>query len=1031
MPRVVSRSALPLPVAALRRRAHNAKSPKERHDTAYYAWEASIRLTVAARPPADAGTLAMPSIGHFVRAIDTRDARLDDPAVLAVSSLFSEVVKGKPDGSRSVTPRRLLDGVPAYRNQVLGHGSTRGAAFYDDAATTLVAGLDAAWHEGLFLAPGTKVVFVDSVEVGPDGTRTGRLLDLSDETPLVLDPRGTPLPEDVLPRRLWAMREDTFTPLHPWLLFRESELREQVLYFNGRGGSGCSFLDYVGGEALRGKALAEEFPSVEQDVVALLHAAPLTARAEEAPRDDQFGDYTLLGKLGEGGMGVVHLARQESLGRLVALKMLAPGTADDPVAVARFRREIQSLSRCDHPNVVKILTSGKRGDTHYYAMELIEGADLSEVAGALASSDSLDAAIATASSGVRKVKAAALADTAKAAPARPDPIAETGVERVRKLTRLFRDAALAVQALHDAGILHRDLKPGNLMVTATDHRVVVMDLGLAAIGDATQSITRDKSSLLGTLRYMPPEQLQRSLLDLDARADVYALAATFYELFTGRAFFDGETEAQLVTQVLHAAPLPARKANPTLPVDLAKILEKATQKDRALRYGTARELAQDIDALLAGRPVTARGATLGYRVGLAVRRNKVLAGAGAALVLAGSGATAFGFRRALQPHECTLGDAPDCTKQCDRGNATSCFSLGVMYAQASGVPKDAARAAELYRRACDGGDSQACYELGAALERGHGLTTDYDAARVRYGQACDAGRAQACDSLGIMLKEGRGGPKDLARAAKLYQQSCDGGYPNGCANLGVLYDTGEGVTRDAARARSLYDRACTAGSSSACGMLAVSLATKGDDLPRAAKLFETACNAGHAFACGGLGALVEDGRGAPKDPARAAKLYDHACTDGDAHACGNLGRLYAGGVGVAQDAVRAVSLFQRACDADDATGCALAGETFAEGRGVSKDARRAADFFGRACQAHDATSCARLIAGTGEPAQPFADPAEAKAMLVQLCKAGDTTACDAAAADAGAPPVRRPKFPKVSAKPTCRCSPGDPLCSCY
>ena len=346
--------ALPLPVAALQRRAHNAKSPKERHDTAYYAWEASVRLGLAARPPAEPGGLAMPSTGHWIAALTTSDIRLDDAALLSIHALFSEVGHGKPSGAKSTTPRKLLDGLAPYRNQVIGHGSTRTATFYQDAAERLIAGLDVAWSEGLFLARGTKLVFAESVEIAPEGTRVAQLIDLSRESPLVIDPRGTKVPDHVLPGQLYVRSVDGYTSLHSWLLYRDTELREQMLFFNGRAKS-SQYLDYVGGEALKGKALAEAFPTIEDDVRNLLQSAATSSKVDERPSADLFGDYCILGKLGEGGMGVVYLPRQESLGRLVALKMLSASTAEDPVAVARFRREIKALSRCDHPNVVKIL----------------------------------------------------------------------------------------------------------------------------------------------------------------------------------------------------------------------------------------------------------------------------------------------------------------------------------------------------------------------------------------------------------------------------------------------------------------------------------------------------------------------------------------------------------------------------------------------------------------------------------------------------------------------------------------------------
>jgi formylglycine-generating enzyme required for sulfatase activity/serine/threonine protein kinase len=634
---------LPLPIATLLRRARNAKSPKERHDTAYFAWEASLRLAVAARPPAEAAALAMPSVGQWVGAFEGGPAPLDPPPLLAAFALFTEVGLGTRSAPRAVLAKALLEPLAAYRNQVIGHGSTRAAGFYDRAAGALLDGLEAAWAAGVFWPEDARLLFVDSVEIDGAGARRARTLALSGLAPALESAPGEAA-ADVLPRRLYLRAGGRLLPLHPWLLYDEAGLRERVLFFGGRART-AQYLDYVSGEALRGKALAEAFPALDADLDALFARArpPVAAEAEPAPDPSRFGDYRLLGKLGEGGMGVVHLARQEGLGRLVALKMLPLDAAQDAVAVARFEREIAALSRCDHPNVVKIHASGEAQGTRYYAMELVEGADLAEIAAALPGAGDFDGAVASASERVRRAKADAFTHVPTLP--RGEAPGPRPKDRPRRLAALFRDAARAVHHLHEVGVIHRDLKPGNLMVTAADHRVVVMDLGLAALGDASRSITRDRSALLGTLRYMPPEQLQRNLVALDRRADVYSLGATLYELVTDRKFFDGDSEARLLGQVLRETPVPAERAGRGVPRDLSVIIQKATEKDPARRYESAAALAADLDAFLGGRPIAARAPTLVYVLRLAIARNRALAAALAAAALLAVAGTAFFLAR--------------------------------------------------------------------------------------------------------------------------------------------------------------------------------------------------------------------------------------------------------------------------------------------------------------------------------------------------------------------------------------------------
>ncbi len=637
---------LPLPIAALTRRVRSAKSAKERHDLAYFAWEASVRLAVAARPPSDASSLAMPSIGHWVRALTVGDARLDAPPILAAYARLLESGQERGSSPRTITPRKLFDAIPAYRNQVMGHGAVRSSDFYDEAGAVLADGIDEVWKAGAIWPTGSALVYVETVELDPHGGRRGRVLQLGGPLSRVDDPRGTALPDGVLPRRVYVRTNGVYESLHPFVIYEEADLRERILFFNGRRKT-SEFLDYVSGERLRGRDLAAAFAGIEEDLATFLAGAASADERDAEPRDpSRYGDYRLLGKLGEGGMGVVYLAKQETLDRLVALKMLPTTAAENPVTVARFQREITALARCDHPNVIKILASGHAEGTHYYTMELVEGADLAGLARALTTIDEFDDAVSTASERVRLARADAYEHIPELAPRQLVPgVSSRPADRLRKLVELFRDAARGVAHLHEMGIVHRDLKPANLMVTAGDHRVVVMDLGLAALGDASESLTRDESAILGTLRYMPPEQLQRNLLQLDRRADIYSLGATFYELLVGRALFDGDNEVRLLEQVLRENPLAPGLANPRLPKDVATILAKAIEKDPKARYDDAEALGRDLDAFLEGRPITARPPSLGYVLQLAIRRHRAVAitTVVAALLLVG-GATAFLIR---------------------------------------------------------------------------------------------------------------------------------------------------------------------------------------------------------------------------------------------------------------------------------------------------------------------------------------------------------------------------------------------------
>ncbi|MCY2961919.1 MAG: bifunctional serine/threonine-protein kinase/formylglycine-generating enzyme family protein [Planctomycetota bacterium] len=636
-------SSLPLPVARLHRRSFNAKSAKDRHDTAYFAWEVSVRLGVAAAPPANAGSLARASVGQWCGALKPKDRPIADEALLALFATLTEAATGTRSERKSITPRDLLDALPAYRNKVLGHGSARAPAFYEDSGRALLAGLEAAWREHLFLPEGSTLVHVDSVALDAAGGRVARAMDLSSETPVVLDGGTTHVPDGILPRRLYLRSAGTWRALHPWMLFHDDN--EQLWCFNGLGRR-AEYLDYASGETLGGAELEKAFPGSDAALRALLGAAEGADTAAEAPIADErrFGEYEVLGKLGEGGMGAVYLARQTSLGRTVALKMLPPERAKDAVAVGRFQREVKALARCEHPNVVKIYASGEARGTHYYAMEFVDGADLSKVAKALSSSPDFDTAVSSAFEIARGERAELFPDV-PVVPRRPTA-SHRGEDRWRQMARFFAQAARGLEHLHANKIVHRDISPGNIMVTWPDERAVIMDLGLAAVENASVTLTKDKSAILGTLRYIAPEQLQKHLVETDRRVDIYSFGATMYELFGGRPIFDGETEPRLIAQVLREEPKLLSKLEPRLPVELAHIVHKAIEKDPARRYGGAAELAADLEAFLAGEHVTAQAPTLGYRARRWVRRHKELVAGGAAGLVIAVGVAAYAVHQA-------------------------------------------------------------------------------------------------------------------------------------------------------------------------------------------------------------------------------------------------------------------------------------------------------------------------------------------------------------------------------------------------
>lgn len=283
----------------------------------------------------------------------------------------------------------------------------------------------------------------------------------------------------------------------------------------------------------------------------------------EAPAPERRVDrYVLEERLGAGGMGEVWRARDPILGRTVALKFLR---YDDPQDVERFRREAQIAAQISHPNLAAVYEFGEHGGRPYLSMQFISGGTLRSVG-------------------------------------RGDP---------RLIAKLIRDAARAVQAAHDRGVIHRDLKPDNLMIEGD--RVYVMDFGLAkrVAVDATAS-----GILTGTPAYMAPEQASGQ--SLDPRADVWALGATMYDLLSGSPPFPGTEVLEILRRIVTEEPRPLRK----VPQDLATIVMKCLEKERARRYATAEDLAADLDRWLAGEAIRAHPPTAMYRLRKHVRRHR-------------------------------------------------------------------------------------------------------------------------------------------------------------------------------------------------------------------------------------------------------------------------------------------------------------------------------------------------------------------------------------------------------------------------
>lgn len=413
----------------------------------------------------------------------------------------------------------------------------------------------------------------------------------------------------------------------------------------------------------------------EPDGSGVLPSDPKTGRMTKT-----LGDYRIIREVGRGGMGVVYEAEQISLGRRVALKVLPFAAVLDSRQLQRFRTEAQAAALLHHQNIVPVYSVGNERGVHYYAMQFIDGFSLSQmidqlkqievaatvvdnangetdarqgdghsagdVARSLTSgrfvdgkpaSDRYDATVSvepnaepdalrsrvTAGSTASDTKVASIAGLSSEGSIRHRSYFKT-------VANLGVEAALALEHAHDLGVVHRDIKPSNLMVDPRG-KLWVTDFGLARVGtDGGVTVSGD---LLGTFRYMSPEQAMAKRIVIDHRTDIYSLGATLYELLTLTPAKPGKDREELLRQIAFDEPVAPQRLNKSLPPELATIVLKAMAKNPQERYGTAQELADDLRRFLEDKPILARRPTLVQRTAKWTRRHSAFATTAAIAVL--------------------------------------------------------------------------------------------------------------------------------------------------------------------------------------------------------------------------------------------------------------------------------------------------------------------------------------------------------------------------------------------------------------
>lgn len=589
---------------------------------------------------------------HSFLASPPRD---DLPAMARMDAALLEAIEGERVSRSTVEPKLLIDHFITYRNTEVGHGAVgrksddyynRMAEILLDAVCELMGAVD--------ILAGHRMVWVQNVGRLQSGSWRIDHLELVGDVPKRLEPielehanaDSLPRPEEVCIIRA-EVKDGAggYVSLHPLVHF-DVDTNQSFLLKSRKGRAKIEYLSYVSGRSIKQKQYADEHRELLARLLRLpvdkeelvrgdqdeYLPAPTMTSTMELSKTQQVGEYFLVSKLGSGGMGDVYRAVQPSLRRQVALKCMRK--VGDGQAQLRFSREIRALGCVEHPHLVKIYSSGADADRWFYAMELVEGSTLQQIQSQLIKADASSStitlsdwrdAVETACALTLEQQHSISQSEGLCEPSHATGDSETqrqpnasvprrfssrqipGDNYVAVVVELMRQIADAAGALHANQIVHRDIKPGNIIVSSDGKHAVLMDLGLAKFADEEGDATKTRQ-FVGSVHYASPEQVL-SARHADCRSDVYSLGVILWELLSLRSIYgiDGDTSTpEIMRRVETVEPEWIRKYQPSIPVELEAIVFRCLEKSRERRYPSALELSADLNRWQEGEPVHAK-----------------------------------------------------------------------------------------------------------------------------------------------------------------------------------------------------------------------------------------------------------------------------------------------------------------------------------------------------------------------------------------------------------------------------------------
>jgi len=670
------------------------------------------------------------------------------------------------------------------------------------------------------------------------------------------------------------------------------------------------------------------------------------------------GRYQVREKLGSGAFGSVYRAYDPQLDREIALKILRPEALSSPLAVERFRREARAAAKMHHPHIVPVHDAGQHGKHFFIASAFIRGRTLASA------------------------------------------IPEEGLDQ-RRTAQLALQLVEALAYAHQQGVLHRDVKPANIMVDDQDN-LYLMDFGLAGWAEQASTRLTEAGVVMGTPAYMAPEQARGDVRQVGPAADLYSAGVVLYEMLTGRVPFEGSL-AMVLFNVVRAPPPPPSRHRPGLDPRLEAICLKALAKQTAERYLSGQEMAAALQGWLQGQesrpllnlPAAPRPQPAPPTMGRAHppgsspdegREKVVHSPVAKSLSLPTPLADAVSEPGSVVP----IGGGP--RKQRSRSSGVPSrrgrlqeagaeldeaqphgplqerrpwlLTAGVVVAGALGlavllfpirfpwrseVPPPDLRA-----------DIEECLKLNRIGKSGSPYIEKAAPLRIAvWRAAAEQGSPEGQFLLSRCLELGAGTAKNDAEAIQWCRKAADQGYPLAQHNLGARSVTGEGVARDEVAAAQWYRKAADQG-------FVWSQHNLGDcyrdgrgvpkDVTEAVKWYRKAAGQGFPPAQNNLGACSANAWGVPKDEAEAVKWYRKAAEQGNPEAQFNLGLCHEKGQGVPRDDKEAVGWYRKAAEQNNAPGQNNLGNCYLHGRGLTKDDKEAVKWFRKAIEQNNANA---------------------------------------------------------------------------